>query len=58
MPKYIIEATRTIFYNVPVEANNEDEALTQVYDWISDDFEEFESGGNWSFETREVTENV
>lgn len=49
MAKYKVCATRTHEYEVEVEANSEDEAITKLDDWISDDFEDFEVSAKWDF---------
>jgi hypothetical protein len=49
MPKYKVCATRTHEYEVIVKANSEDEAITKLADWISDDFEDFEVSAKWDF---------
>ena len=54
MPKFIIEATRTHWYTVEVEAEDEDEAYTSLDDWIADDFEPYETNAQWDFEITEM----
>lgn len=49
MATYKVCATRTHEYEVMVEANSEDEAITKLDDWISDDFEDFEVSAKWDF---------
>lgn len=49
MPKYTIEAVRTHWYEVEVEAPDELSAYAELDDWISDDFEPFETGATWEF---------
>ena len=49
MPKYTIEAKSTKWFEVEVEAEDELSAYAKLDDWISDDFEEFETGGVWEF---------
>jgi len=49
MPKYIIEATRTHWYSVEVDAVDELSAYAELDDWISDDFEPFETNAQWEF---------
>ena len=50
MPKFEIEATLTKRYRIAVDAENSSEAIAQLDDWISDDFEEYEIGAEWEFE--------
>ena len=54
MPKFIIEATRTHWYTVEVEAEDEDAAYHELDDWISDDFEPYETNAQWDFEITEM----
>ena len=58
MNKYIIEATRTIWYEVEVEADDEVSAYAELDDWISDDFENFETAGQWEFNIIEKEEET
>lgn len=55
MAKYKVFATSTHEYEVEVEANSEDEAITKLDDWISDDFEGFEVNAKWDFSAMEVS---
>ena len=57
MTKFKIEAKRTSWYEVEVEAEDEASAYAQLDNWISDDFEEFETGGLWEFEVIEEETN-
>jgi hypothetical protein len=50
MTKYTIEAKRTIWYEVEIEAEDESSAYEQLDEWIADDFEDFETAGCWEFE--------
>ena len=54
MPKFIIEATRTHWYTVEVEAEDEDAAYHELDDWISDDFEPYETNAQWDFDITEM----
>ena len=56
MPKFIIEATRTHWYTIEVEAVDEDDAYHKLDDWISDDFEPFETNAQWDFDITEMEE--
>jgi hypothetical protein len=58
MPKYTIEAISTKWFEVEVEAEDELSAYAKLDDWISDDFEEFETGGQWEFNVIEPEENA
>jgi hypothetical protein len=57
MTKFKIEAKSTKWFEVEVEAEDELSAYAQLDDWISDDFEEFETGGVWEFEIIEEETN-
>ena len=50
MPKFKIEAKRTIWYEVEVEAEDEVSAYAELDEWLADDFEDYETGGVWEFE--------
>jgi hypothetical protein len=50
MPKYKVDAKRTHWYTVEVEAETEQEALEEVRDWLADDFEDFETNAQWDFD--------
>lgn len=50
---YLIVATRTINYEIPVSAMDAEFALKQLDSWISDDFENYEVSGSWDFEVLE-----
>lgn len=47
---YVIQATRTHTYQVTVKAQDEVEAIDQMDDWNSDDFEAYEVDAKWDFE--------
>jgi len=49
MTKYIIQAVRTHWYEVEVDAVDELSAYAELDDWISDDFEPFETDAQWEF---------
>jgi uncharacterized protein YdhG (YjbR/CyaY superfamily) len=53
MTKYTINAQRTHWYTVEVEADSEREALDEVRDWIAEDFEESETRAQWDFDVEE-----
>lgn len=54
MAKFIVEAIRTIWYEVEIEAEDEVGAYAELDEWISDDFEDFETNGSWEFEITEI----
>lgn len=58
MPKFKIYALRKIWYEVPIEAEDEADAFDKIDDWISDDFEDFEVSGEWEFEAIGVEDNA
>ena len=45
----MVKATLTRDYEIPVEAENEMDAIKKLDDWISDDFEDFEVNARWDF---------
>ena len=49
MGKFIVKATLTRNYEIPVEAKNEMDAIKKLDGWISDDFEDFEVTAGWDF---------
>jgi phosphotransferase system HPr-like phosphotransfer protein len=53
MGKFIVEAKRTHWYEVEVEAVDEEAALAALDDWIADDFEDFETAAQWDLEVIE-----
>lgn len=58
MAKFKIYATRTINYELVVEAKDSYEAYRSMDDMISDDFEPYETDGGWEFVYEEVDEDV
>jgi hypothetical protein len=50
MSKFKIEAKRTIWYEVEIDADDELDALAELDEWIADDFEDYETNGSWEFE--------
>jgi len=50
MPKYLVTATKTIEYQIPVEAEDESAAYESLNEWITDDFEPYEQFAEWDFE--------
>jgi hypothetical protein len=57
MTKFKIEAKRTIWYEVEVEAEDEVGAYAELDDWMADDFEDYETNGSWEFEIIEEETN-
>lgn len=58
MPKFKIYATRTINYELVVEAKDEEDAYRSMDDMISDDFKPYETTGGWDFIYEEVGEDA
>jgi hypothetical protein len=54
MTKHIVQATLTKTYEISVEAENPEDAIASLDDWIADDFEEFETGARWDFIAVEI----
>jgi hypothetical protein len=57
MAKYIVDAIRTHYYTVELEAEDELDALSQLDDWETDDFEPYQTNAMWEFDTNEKEEN-
>ena len=57
MPKFTIDATRTHWYTIEVEAEDEEDAYDKLNDWISDDFEPYETNAEWKFGVFEMDED-
>lgn len=53
MPRFIIVATSTFEYKVPVIAKDEEEALATLNDWIAEDFANYQVDAVWDFEVVE-----
>jgi hypothetical protein len=53
LPRFIIVATSTFEYEVPVIAEDEEEALATLDDWIAEDFAHYQKDATWSFEVVE-----
>lgn len=52
MNDYTITATLTKTYEIKVKAADPAAAIEQLNDWISDDFEEFETDAIWEMEAK------
>ena len=50
MPKYTVTATLTATYEVEVDATDPSSAIAQLDNWISDDFEEYQTDARWTME--------
>jgi hypothetical protein len=50
MTKILVRATSIKVYEVEVEAKDEEDAIAQLDDWISDDFEEYQVDASWQLE--------
>jgi len=50
MPKFTITAVQTKTYEIEVEAEDSASAIEQLDDWIEDDFENYETSGEWKLE--------
>ncbi len=53
MPKYLITAVSKFEYEVPVIAEDEEEALATLDDWIAEDFANYQVDAVWDFEVVE-----
>ena len=47
--QFTVQATLTKTYEISVEAENPEDAITSLDEWIADDFEDFEVGAQWDF---------
>ena len=48
--KFVVQATQTKHFEIPVEATNAAEAQAKIEDWIEDDFEDFQTQAEWQIE--------
>lgn len=53
MPKFVVMATLEKEFAIHLEADNEQEALQQLDDWIADDFDDFVINSKWDFDVLE-----
>lgn len=53
MPKYLIKAYLQTEYEIDVEAENEEQALHTLDEWIDEDFQPFKVHGEWDFDVLE-----
>jgi hypothetical protein len=49
MPKFIVEAIKTEWFEVEIEAEDEVSAYAELDEWISDDFEDYSVNAQWEF---------
>lgn len=56
MGKWIVVATRTSEYEIDIEAADEQEALSKLDNWISDDFEPYIIQNTWDFDVLDNNE--
>jgi hypothetical protein len=54
MPRFIIEVKRNYEYAVPIEADNEYDAIQLVRDYEIEDLEEYETNAYWVFDAEEA----
>ena len=47
--QFTVQATLTKTYEMYISAENADDAITSLDEWIADDFEDFEVGARWDF---------
>jgi hypothetical protein len=52
MAKYTITATLTKSYEIEVFATDPQNAIDQLNEWIADDFEDYETGAQWTMEAK------
>lgn len=56
MPKYKIEAALTRTYELELSGDDEFEAWEKTHDWISDDFDIYQTDAKWDWNVLEETE--
>jgi len=52
MATYTITATLTKTYEIKVDATDVADAIASLDDWIADDFEDYETGAQWTMEAK------
>ena len=52
MTTYTVTATLTKTYEIKVDAADAVNAISSLDDWIADDFEEYETGAQWTMEAK------
>jgi len=57
MAKFIVEAIRTQWFEVEIEAEDEVSAYAELDEWMADDFEDFETNTQWEFGVIEKPED-
>jgi hypothetical protein len=50
MPKFTVYATQTKNYEIEVEAEDTASAIASLDEWIADDFDDYETSGQWKLE--------
>lgn len=50
MSKFIVEATLTKTYKILVYAEDAEDAISRLDDWVADDFEQYETDVKWELE--------
>jgi hypothetical protein len=50
--KYTVTATLTKTYEIEVSATDPQNAIEQLNEWIEDDFENYETGAQWTMEAK------
>jgi hypothetical protein len=53
MNEYLVRAIQTIVYEVVVKAEDAEEAIASLDDWIADDFAEYQVDGSWDLVAEE-----
>jgi hypothetical protein len=56
MPKYKIEATLKRTYELELEGADQFQAWEKTHDWISDDFDDYQTDAVWDWEVIEEVE--
>ena len=49
--QFTVQATLTKTYEIYISAENPEDAIASLDEWIADDFEDFEVGARWDFVT-------
>ena len=52
MAKYTVTATQTKTFEIEINATDPQNAIDQLDEWISDDFENFETATSWKMEAK------
>ena len=54
MARFIVNATRTHFYTVEIEAEDWHAAKEEIDEWTSDDFENYATNAQWDIDINEI----